>query len=382
MEDNTTDQDDTYCNISISKELKPILVLASTNGSVCAFLCALAIAAMVFFRLFTLLTHRLILYMLVAILSFSLSVAVEFVGLWLDYWEEERFIDGCITEGFVMMYLAWVMLLSTLMVTLHLTGMVLLPSYYRSLSKMEPFYLLFPWICPLFVVWIPFLHNNYGISGSWCWIRLFNKDCSHDKMGAIEVYALWYGELIFGLALNNIALVIIALTLCKRAYRNTTSLDYRKALKQTLPLVAYPITYQLLSFFAILNRMYQVAHNGHSLKWMFYAHAATAPWGFFAPLFTFVYLLSLHRIIRENLRKWHCLRCCFGKKKKKRVVIIEEKRDKETSQLLDPADHLTNYGITVSSPTTANFRSEGEVEEEYETDEHNTHVCIASVNYR
>ena len=353
----------TYCNVSIAKELRPILILYSTNNSVCAFLCALAIAAMIFFRLFTLLTHRLILYMLVGILFYSVVASVQLVGLWMNFWLEERFIDGCITEGFFTMYLIWVMLLSTLMVTLHLTGMVLLPSYYQSLSKMEPFYFLFPWICPLFVVWVPFLHNNYGISGPWCWIRLFNKDCSDNKKGEVEVYALWYGELIVGMILNNIALVIIALIMCKRAYKNTTSLDYRKALKQTLPLVAYPITYQCLSIFSFINRMYQEFHNGQTLKWASYAHAAVSPWGW---LFTFVYLLSLHKIIRENLRKWHCLRCCF-RKKKKRVVIVEEKRsDKEASQLLDPADHLTDYGVTVSCPTTAYFRSEGEVEEDYE----------------
>ena len=356
----------TYCNISIAKELKPILILDSTNGSVCAFFCAVAIAAMVFFRLFTLLTHRLILYMLVAILSYSLSAAAKLVGLWLNFWLEERYNDVCITLGFFTMYLAWAMLLSTLMVTLHLTSMVLMPSYYQSLSKMEPFYLLFPWICPLFVVWIPFLHNNYGISGSWCWIRLLNENCSQNKEGEIEVYALWYGELIFGLVLNNIALVIIALTLCKRAYKNTTSLDYRKALKQTLPLIAYPITYQFLSFFAILNRMYQVVHKGHSLKWMSYAHAATAPWGWFAPFFTFVYLLSLCKIIKENLRKWHCLRCCFRKKKKHVVIIDEKKASDEISQLLDNSDHLTSYGVTISCPTNAVIKRESEVEKEYD----------------
>ena len=359
------DADDnlTYCNVSISKELRPILILCCTNGSVCAFLCAVAIAAMIFFRLFTLLTHRLILYMLVAIMFFSLSVAIQFLALWHDYWLNGEYVDDCITEGFFMMYLAWVMLLATLMVTLHLTSMVLLPSLFQKLAKMEPFYLLFPWIFPLFVVWIPFVHNNYGISGSWCWIRLYNKDCSHNKEGAIEVYAVWYGELIVGLVLNNIALLVIAVTLCKRAYKNTTSLDYRKALKQTLPLVAYPITYQFLSFFAIANRMYQAAHKGHYVKWMFYAHAGTAPWGWFAPLFTFIYLLSLCKVIRENLRKWRCLKCCFKKRR-----VMEQKKDKveETSQLIDPSDHLTHYGVTVTCPTTAVFPGETEVDEEFE----------------
>ncbi|XP_011408592.1 PREDICTED: cyclic AMP receptor-like protein A, partial [Amphimedon queenslandica] len=199
----------TFCNVSV-KELRYILILCSTDGSVCAFLCAVAIAAMIFFRLFTLLTHRLLLYMLIAVMCYSSLVAIQLLALWRDYLLNKEYANDCIAEGFLLMYFAWVMLLATLMVTLHLTSMVLFPSLFQKLTKMEPFYLLFPWIFPLFIVWIPFVHSNYGISGSWCWIRLYNEDCTQNKEGVIEEYAVWYGELIVGLVFNNIALLAIA----------------------------------------------------------------------------------------------------------------------------------------------------------------------------
>ena len=353
-----------YCDHSINKELKPLLIVFCTSGSVCCFLCTVAIIAMVLFRLFKLVTHRLILYMLVGILFFSLTVSIQFLGLWLKYWQGKD-ANECILEGFLLEYSVWVMLLSTSMMTLHLTVMVLFPSLYKRFAKIELFYLLFPWLFPLLVSWIPFVNHNYGVAGSWCWIRLYNESCSLNKEGMIEIYAVWYGELIIGLILNNIALVIIGLTLCKRAYiRNTTSLAYRKALKQTLPLLAYPITYQILSIFAIANRLYQAFHSGHDVKWMFYAHAATAPsWGLFAPIFTFIYFLSLHKVISKNLGKWSCC--------KKRVSIIVEEANnfdsrRERKRLIDPSDHLTRYGVTVTYPTGDNFRTESEVDEEFE----------------
>uniref|UniRef100_A0A1X7V5J6 G-protein coupled receptors family 2 profile 2 domain-containing protein n=1 Tax=Amphimedon queenslandica TaxID=400682 RepID=A0A1X7V5J6_AMPQE len=369
VEEGNGTRDAIYCGQSIKDILRPLLVVYSTSGSVCFIFCLVAIAAMVIFRLFKLLTHRLILYTLVSILSYSLTSIFQFSGLWWDFWEDDEYTDVCIFIGFAQEYADWVMLLSTLMMTLHLTVMVMLPSYYEKVAKLEPFYLIFPWIFPIFVAWVPFFHNNYGIGGSWCWIKL-HRNCSFNEEGVIMMYAVWYGELIVGLILNNIALIIIGLTLCKRAYKNTTSLDYRKALKQTLPLLAYPITYQFLSSFAIANRIYIAFTGGKYNKWLFYAHAATAPcWGIFAPIFTFIYLLFLLKVIKENIKQW-C--CCFKTKKKQRQLIINKRNYNEDEsareRLIDPHDHLTQYGVTVVTcpTTTAEFKRESEIDEEYE----------------
>uniref|UniRef100_A0A1X7TH39 G-protein coupled receptors family 2 profile 2 domain-containing protein n=1 Tax=Amphimedon queenslandica TaxID=400682 RepID=A0A1X7TH39_AMPQE len=237
LEDYPKDENSTFCGHSINDELKPLLLVFCTSGSVCSFFCALAILVMIFF-------------------------AVQFLDLWFKFWEGNH-STKCVIQSYLAEYSLWVMLLSTLMVTLHLTVMVLFPSFYLSIGKLEPFYILFPWAFPILIAWIPFIHHDYGISGSWCWIRLYNNDCSLNKEGMIEMYALWYGELFVTLILNNVALVIISITLCKRAYQKTMSLDYRKALKQTLPLLIYPITYQFFSWFAIANRLYQALNNGH-----------------------------------------------------------------------------------------------------------------------
>ena len=142
------------------------------------------------------------------------------------------------------------------------------------------------------IAWIPLVHNNYGISGPWCFFRLYNDDCSWNKEGMIEFYATLYGELFLGLILNNIALTVVLVTLSKWSCYSSTSLDYLKALKQALPLIGFPIIYQVLTWIALANCIYQSATSGKYVKWMFFTHVITAASWFFAGLFTIV--VSLH----------------------------------------------------------------------------------------
>ena len=333
----------------------------SSTGAVSALMCILAIALIVIFCMYKLLTNRTILYLLVAILSFCLATLIQMSALWQNYWKGEN-NQSCVAEGFFVEYSVWVTLLSTLMVTLHLTNMVLFAKYYKSMTKLEPFYLLFPWIFPAIIAWIPFVHNNYGVSGPWCWIKLYNDDCSWNKEGMIEVYTMWYGELFLGLILNNIALTVILVTLCKRSCYNNTSLDYRKALKQTLPLIGFPVMYQVLSWIALANRIYQASISGKYMKWMFFGHAVTAAsWGFFAGLFAIVYLIILSEF-RYNVMKFTRVFCKCCVKRKKKVINT----DITEYEPLIGEDHFTQYGITVTDPTSYPFVSESRVEREYD----------------
>ena len=177
------------------------------------------------------------------------------------------------------------------------------------------------------------------------------------------MFALWFGEEFIALILNNIALVVIIIIMCKRAYQKTMSQDYWKALKQTLPLLIYPIMVQFLGWFAIANRLYQTLHEGQYVKWLFFAIAS---WEFTAPVFILVHFLLLHKTIKENIKKWRCLKCCFRSKRDKRVILKNENEDPGViAQFVDPAD-LTLYGTTITCPTATHLPRESEVEKEYE----------------
>ena len=353
----------TYCNHSIKDDFVPLLLVYCSSGLICSFFCAFAILAMIFCRLFTLLTHRLMINMLGGLLVFSIAAAIQFLNLRLNIWEGKH-TTWCVIESFLLQYSLWVMLLSVLIVTLHLTVMVLFPSCYLKIKKLWPFYALFPWIFPLLIAWIPFIHGNYGISGPMCWIRAYNDDCTLNIEGVVVAFALWFGEEFIALILNNIALVTISVILCKRAYQKTMSQDYWKALKQTLPLLVYPIMLEGFSCFAIASVLYQSIHKGRNVRWLSFAHAS---WGFTAPVFILVHFLLLHKTIKENIKKWRCLKCCFHSKRDKHHVILknESEDSRVIAQFVDPAD-LTLYGTTITCPTATHLPRESEVEKEYE----------------
>ena len=248
------------------------------------------------------------------------------------------------------------------MVTVHLTIMVLFDRCYQNITKLEPFYLLLPWIFPLITTgWIPFVHNNYGLSGPWCWIRLYNDDCSWNKKGMIEVYGLWYGELFVGQIFNNIALTVVLIILCKRSCHNTISLDYCKALKQTLPLVGFPFIFQVLSWISLGIRIHQTVLNGSYVEWLFHVHAfASSSCGFFAGLFTIFYLVIVSEF-RNKARQIFCCKCCCKKIRKRSIF---DKREYKVLSDLD--DHVTQYESTVINPTRYSYASESDVEREYD----------------
>ena len=373
------DSNDMFCNHSIKYELRPLLIVFSSTGFINAVVTLIAIAAMIFCRFHKQLTHRLIINMLVSVFVFCIVVAAQLMGLWHNYWKGEH-LGECVAGGFFLEYSVWVMLLSTLMMTVHLTSMVMFPLYYqkvaklqpvltntvmfplyyKKVAKLQPVYFVFPWILPLLIVWIPFINNNYGVAGAWCWIRLYNEDCSPNEEGLIETVGLWYGELIIGLILNNIGLLVIAITLCKRSCStNEMSSGYRKALKQALPLIIYPITFQLISVFAIADRMYQLTHHGHHDRWLFYAHAISGSfWGTFAPILTLIYLMTLHKVIRENLKKYNWY---FGRRTWQNGDTINF-RNRHKNRLLDTSeDNITPYGSdTVTSPFENDILTESE----------------------
>ena len=105
--------EDIFCNHSIKNDFLPVLIAFSSTGAVSALMCILAIALIVLFRMYKLLTNRIILYLLVAALSFCLATLIQMSALWQNYWKGENY-QWCVAEGFFVEYSVWVMLLSTL----------------------------------------------------------------------------------------------------------------------------------------------------------------------------------------------------------------------------------------------------------------------------
>ena len=124
----------------------------------------------------------------------------------------------------------------------------------RYMRRLELVYALSPAVLPLMLAWIPFVTGDYGKAGLWCWIRSTKGNCSDLVIsGVTEQYLLWYiPESI--LTIVNTTIIIITITVIIWKFKQTLSMGYREILKKVLPILAYPIIFQILHWFALINR--------------------------------------------------------------------------------------------------------------------------------
>ena len=124
-----------------------------------------ALALLVFFKLYKTFSERLVLYLLLSALFFSLVLsAMSITGAVVDLREHLQTL--CKALGFLFQYAMWLLLLFTIFMVFHLAALIFL---YKPLHKCEVFFVLFLLlIFPLLFSWVPFLHDLYDCSGVDC----------------------------------------------------------------------------------------------------------------------------------------------------------------------------------------------------------------------
>ena len=151
----------------------------------------------------------------------------------------------CQAFGFLFLYAELVKLLFTVWVTFHLFCYAV---FHRNLKRLEVMYVVTSLLIPAGVASVPIATHTYGLSESWCWIQNWKDNCPGGiplVIGEVEQFALWYGPAMVILSFVSIAMVIMAIVLTYRAYlwRAFRNNQNQKAVKQLLPLVAYPVLF-------------------------------------------------------------------------------------------------------------------------------------------
>ena len=185
----------------------------------------------------------------------------------------------------------------------------LLTVLWRSYWWLEFVYILTSLAIPASFFWVPLLHNAYGLAGGWCWIRAMDDQCTKLKAGLVEQFALWYGPMMLFTVVNVAMMVVMASVLCKRACCGGSKEDkdpllpkprHNIALKETLPLIAYPVTFHILCCFGFADRIEMAITNSPLYGlWLLHAIAVSSP-GVFASLFVAVHMCILRKHVREN----------------------------------------------------------------------------------
>ena len=262
----------------------------------------------------------------------------------------------------------WVKLLSTLCLVFHLFCLAI---FSKDLKDFEIIYIVLPLLLPMLFIWVPFIRNVYGHAGAWCWIKDWEDDCAtkKDVLGIIEQFVLWYGPLIISLIAVIISVFAILLVLLVRGYSsrkkeeelerepllvNLEKERNRKALKQLLPILAYPGVYFVLCLVPIVNRLYSAISSDTNYELALGHSISIALWGFFSSLGLLFHIYFLKRINANKAKEddLNIQSCQSGERNS--VSVIEYFETCVTDKFSIPTESIVDgryeYILICSSP--------------------------------
>ena len=299
-------------NGSTRTEITVLVAMAST-GLVAVVVCALGVLLVFTLKLYKVFIYRLSLYLVISGMASGAVCVMD--AAFVNYYRDPDTLfyryPLCLVVAFLLQYSMWVKLVFTVWTTFHLFAFSIC---FKNLKRLELLYLCSALVFPVLVSIVPFSTKSYGLAGQWCWIvSTSSANCTDHLLlsGLVEQFALWFVPSSIVLVVESAAVVVMIVVLVCRVYsarrKNVMDKPYKSALKQMLPLLAYPITWCALSVPTFADRLFQVAYlrsNGGLVM----ANAVLTPgWNVAAgmALVVHIWMLVLHRRRRQHI-------CCNG----------------------------------------------------------------------
>ena len=309
--DSYTIVDETNCSqlnltnktcFSFSKrDFEAVIGTKTGVAGLAAIACCVVVLLIVFFKAYKRFVHRLTLYLAIAALIYSIIFALQILpvearcGIVMVRSEQLCTALGFLVEYAALLFMTWI--------TFHLFVLAVFRKY-------EVGGVIVCHVSPILFSVVPFINfgrhgTMYGLAGAWCLIRVTGEGYQPYEEGLIEQFTLWYGPLMLVVLLNFLAMVIMIIVLY-RGTRETSELlatthqlqgQYRAALKEAMPLLFYPIFFNIICCLAFANRVYYAATNKASSP-LWVAHAVADPC---LPLFIPVAFL-LHPYTLKRMR--------------------------------------------------------------------------------
>ena len=318
------------CSHPVStNETDTILRCMGFLGLSSVIVCFTSVVLVFVFKLYIYFVHRLALYQVLAALSYGIALTLELLFL-IFRKDDEKNRWLCETVGFFSLYFAWVKLLFTAWLVVHLFCQAVLHKDPQKDHKCyEVLCLMISIVFPLLFTWIPFVNEDYGPAGAWCWIQSWNNDCIDNLSiaGVTEQFALWYGPAMFLSVVESIAIIVIVFcilfcyqpndvptgtskSLLESSNSSTSLLESSnssaqkrcKALNELLPLLAYPILFCLLLIPPLFNRIIGAAYTGQqpNITAILVSGIFVPLQPFFAGLTLFIHVLVLKICCRHT----------------------------------------------------------------------------------
>ena len=208
--------------------------------------------------------HRLTLYLAILGLGQSIMIGLETLPADTDGKPDGDFVSvrsgwnsACVAIGFVAQHLGLSKSLTVLSVCFYLFMLAIC-----QVKLQKPVYevsgVLSVIFLPSLVSWLPFIRDQYGLVGVWCWIKY---ECLNPTQAELGSYFRLGASLIVDIGPHTLSVILIssvAIVFCKRSCCNSKSSVRQQhwlALKEVSPLVSYPLASALSLFFGTVNNV-------------------------------------------------------------------------------------------------------------------------------
>ena len=325
---------DESCLQFTEEQLEIVKVGKITVASLAIVTCSIAIIIIVLHKAYRQFVYRLVLYLMVVDLIQSITNILEGIPVRIQHSNETNYTRVVVADGWgeacavfafwnqVTVWMENLMILWILFYLIVLVTKILKPQNFSTphttettnqpnFTQRELFALLFTIFFPFTFNWLPFIFNDgmYGLSGLWCWIKLTDHNCGGSMtVGLGLMFGLFYGPLILIIMFGFISFVVMVIIMCKRTRmkRGVDWVDqklYRRGLREVIPLLLYPLIYNLISTILVVNRITDaVRHEQQPIYALWLMHALADPGRVLIPPVAFI----LHPSTWKNL-------CCKRK---------------------------------------------------------------------
>ena len=261
--------------MNISDDDYSVQILFCVLNGTSVLVCLLAAIIVFALKLHSKIVYRLALYQVLSALAFSMVETLEII--FVNY-DKSPVVYGrlCTTIGWLVVYTQWIKLLFTAWLTVHLFCFGVL---YKNLKKLEILYVV---TSPAVIATVPLITKSYHINPLGCYIFDANGTNSAAK---IEWFALWNIPALIILLVASIAMVIMVINMaykvCLRLKTEgiTDGDQYWKALKQLLPLAAFPILFFLFVIPGFVYSVYEAESSTTNESSVILAAVFIPMWG-------------------------------------------------------------------------------------------------------
>ena len=175
-------------------------------------------------------------------------------------YQRDGWKDVCATAGFLHLYGIWLILGLSSWIGLYLLLVSFFKGYLLKNAMGEVFGILVVIFFPLTIIWLPFLHGMYGLTGIWCDIMPSEGGygVSNSTSGVVYQMTLFYGPSFLAASLGTASVIFMVIAFCRHALNKNQELQrqYRVSLKETLPLLVFTVGFDIFTTINVVQGVY------------------------------------------------------------------------------------------------------------------------------